>query len=134
MTTRCPHASMCSARSRLATIVPWLRTTGVNATGAAAKVWTFDRLGENVRPGTFGKIKVGQREYPKGPSVKQHEVCSDPISADPIRPVSDCRSGRGRRGPGRSRRPRGARRSRLLINALLNTYITDKSHMQHMSY
>ena len=32
----------------------------------------------------FGNIKVGQREYPKGPSVKRHEICSDPISADPI--------------------------------------------------
>ena len=24
--------------------------------------------------------------YPKSPSVKKHEICSDPISADPIRP------------------------------------------------
>ena len=27
--------------------------------GAASKVTNFDRLGENVRPGTFGEIKVG---------------------------------------------------------------------------
>ena len=44
----------------------------------------FDRLGKKVRPGTFGKTKAGQRENPKGPSVKKHEVRSDPISADPI--------------------------------------------------
>ena len=49
----------------------WLRTNGVNTNGAAAKVINFDRLGKKVRPGTFGKTKVGQREYPKGPSVKK---------------------------------------------------------------
>ena len=54
--------------------------------GAAAKVMNFDRLGEKVRPGTSGKIKAGQRECPKGPSVKEHEIRSDPISADPICP------------------------------------------------
>ena len=37
----------------------WLRTNGVNTNGAAAKVMNFDRLGEQVRPGTFGKIQVG---------------------------------------------------------------------------
>ena len=37
----------------------WLRTNGVNTNGAAAKVMNFDRLGKKVRPGTFGKIKVG---------------------------------------------------------------------------
>ena len=35
--------------------VIWLRTNGVNTNGAAAKVIDFDRLGEKVRPGTFGK-------------------------------------------------------------------------------
>ena len=64
----------------------WLRTNGVNTNGAAAKVMKFDRLGKKVRPGTFGKTKVGQREYPKSPSVKKHTICSDPISADPIGP------------------------------------------------
>ena len=29
---------------------------------------------------------MSQREYPKSPSGKQHEICSDPVSADPIRP------------------------------------------------
>ena len=37
----------------------WLRTNGVNTNGATAKVMIFDRLGKKVRPGTFGKIKVG---------------------------------------------------------------------------
>ena len=41
---------------------------------------------EKVRPGTFGKRQVGFHEYPKSPSVKTHEICSDPISADPICP------------------------------------------------
>ena len=36
-----------------------LATNGVNTNGAAAKVMNFDRLGEKVRPGTFGNIKVG---------------------------------------------------------------------------
>ena len=46
----------------------------------------FDRLGKKVHSGTFGKIRVGYREYPKGPSVKTTKICSDPISADPICP------------------------------------------------
>ena len=37
----------------------WLRTAGVNTHGAAAKVMVFDSLGKKVRPGTFGKVKVG---------------------------------------------------------------------------
>ena len=36
----------------------WLRTNGVNANGAAAKVMDFDRF-VKMNPGTFGKIKVG---------------------------------------------------------------------------
>ena len=36
----------------------WLRTSGVDTNGAAAKVVNVDRLEEKVRPGTFGKIKV----------------------------------------------------------------------------
>ena len=64
----------------------WLPTNGVNANGAAAKVANFDRLGKKVRPGTLGNIKVYQREYPKSASVKKLEVCSDPISADPVCP------------------------------------------------
>ena len=37
----------------------WLRTIAVNTNGAAAKVMIFAGLGKKVRPGTFGKIKVG---------------------------------------------------------------------------
>ena len=33
--------------------------------GAAAKVLGFDRLWKKARPGTFGTIKVGQREFTK---------------------------------------------------------------------
>ena len=43
--------------------------TGSPLIRAAAEVMHFDRSGKKARPGTFGKIKVGQREYPKGPSV-----------------------------------------------------------------
>ena len=67
-------------------VVTWLRTDGVNTNGATAIVKMFDRLGTKVRPGTFGEIKVGEREYPKSPSVEKHDICSDPISADPICP------------------------------------------------
>ena len=35
----------------------WLRTNGVDTTGAAAKVMSFDRLGKKVRLATLGKIK-----------------------------------------------------------------------------
>ena len=37
----------------------WLRTSGVDANGAAARVRNSDRLGEKVRPGTFGNTKAG---------------------------------------------------------------------------
>ena len=65
---------------------PWLRTNGVSTNGAAAEAMNFDGLGKKVRPGTFGKIKAGEREHAKGPSLKKHVICSDPISADPICP------------------------------------------------
>ena len=45
--------------TRINHVEPWLRTNGVRANGAAAKVINFDRLGKKVRPGAFGKIKVG---------------------------------------------------------------------------
>ena len=59
-------------------IASWLRTNGVNTNGAAAKVINLDRLAKRVRPGTFGKIKVGQREYPKSPSVKNIKFAVTP--------------------------------------------------------
>ena len=64
---------------RLIEFACWLRTTGVNTNRAAAKGMTFDRLGKKVHPGTLGNIKIGQRRYPKSPSVKKHEIPSDPI-------------------------------------------------------
>ena len=51
-TTRAPHTATWRAGGL------WLRTNGVNTNGAAATVMNFDRLGKNIRPGTFGKIKV----------------------------------------------------------------------------
>ena len=38
---------------------PWLRTNGVNANGAAAKVYVWGGLEKRVCPGNFGNIKVG---------------------------------------------------------------------------
>ena len=43
---------------------------GINTNGGAAKVMSFDRLGNKKCPGTSGKIKAGSREYPKSPSKK----------------------------------------------------------------
>ena len=51
-------AAVSAVASRMADPI-WLRTNGLNTNGAAAKIMNFDRLGKNVRPGTFGKIKVG---------------------------------------------------------------------------
>ena len=66
---------------------PWFRTNGVSTNGAAAEVMNVDRLGKKVRPGTFGNIKIIRSTgVPKNPSVKKHEICSGPISADPICP------------------------------------------------
>ena len=73
----------------------WLRTNGVNTDGAAAKVMNFISLGKKVRPSTFGKLKVYQCEYHKSPSVKKHEICSDPINADPICPSPNLAHGVG---------------------------------------
>ena len=50
-----------------------LRRNGVNTHGAAAKVMNLDRLGGNIRPGTFEEIKVGKRGYPKS-----YDICIDP--------------------------------------------------------
>ena len=65
----------------------WLRTNGVNTNGAAEEVmFFFYGFGKKARPGTFGKINVGSREYTKRPLCQKHELCSDPISADPSCP------------------------------------------------
>ena len=65
---------------------PWLRTNGVDTNGAAAEVMVFDRLGKKVRPGTFGEYKSRLTGGPKKSLCQKHEICSDPISADPICP------------------------------------------------
>ena len=75
--------------------VGWLRTNGVSTDGAAARVMNFDRLWKKVLPGTFGNTKVGQWGYPKSPSVKAREICSDPIGADPV-----CHAVSGHSAPG----------------------------------
>ena len=71
--------------------MPWLRTTGVNTNGAAVKVMSFWRIGKKVRLGTSGEIKVASQEYPKSPSVKTHEIRSDPMSANPVCPSPSAR-------------------------------------------
>ena len=47
----------------------------------------FDRSGKKVRPGTFGKYKSRLTGVSKKVPVKEHEIRSDPISADPICPL-----------------------------------------------
>ena len=68
-------------------LMPWLQTSGVSANGAAAEVMQFDCLGEKVRPGTFGKLKVGYRECPKSPSVnKKTQFAATPLALTPSVP------------------------------------------------
>ena len=57
----------------------WLRTNGVNTNGAA-KVMDFDRLCH------FWEDKSRLTGVPKRSLCQKHEICSDPISADPICP------------------------------------------------
>ena len=75
------HSALSSGALRFG----WLRTNGINTNGAAAKVKMFDRLGEKVRPGTFGKIKVGSREYPESPS-KNIRFAATPLVLTPFCP------------------------------------------------
>ena len=77
----------CAARRRCQRGTPWLRTNGVNTNSAAAKVLNSDRSGKKVRPGTPGEIKSRLTGVPKRSLCKKkHEICGDPISADPICP------------------------------------------------
>ena len=55
----------------------WLRTNGASTNRAAEKVMSFDRLGKRCV-----KLTDVDRLVPKK-SVEKHEICSDPISADP---------------------------------------------------
>ena len=52
---------------------------------------------EKVNPGTFGKIKAGKQDYPKGPSVKKNMKFAGTISADPICPFPNCHWHRDKR-------------------------------------
>ena len=45
----------------------WSRTSGVNATGAAGKVMTFDRLGKKATPWRFWEHKNRLTGVPKTP-------------------------------------------------------------------
>ena len=85
----------------------------MRTSGAAAKVTNFDRLRKKVRPGTFGKTKVGwltgvpKKSLSKNEIRKTTKICSDPISADPTRPSPNRPSRRGAdRNPPAHRRPR----------------------------
>ena len=55
-TTACTWSSRVGSPS--SPQVGW-RTNGVSTNGAAAEVMSFDGLGKEVHPGTFGKVKVG---------------------------------------------------------------------------
>ena len=82
---------------------PGLRTSGVSTSGAAAKVMNFDRLGKKVRPGTFGNIKLGQREYTKSPCNKNNSLAVTPLVPTPFALFRAPR----RTAPGVSRPPWG---------------------------
>ena len=68
--------------------MPGLRTRGVNTNGVAEEVMYFDRWGKTVRK-VYRCLSILPDWYPKRPSVKKHEVCSDPISADPMLSLSE---------------------------------------------
>ena len=57
---------------------------GVNTDGAAAEVMNLDRLEKRYALALLGRYKWVNGSTPKGPSVKKHEIRSDPVSADPI--------------------------------------------------
>ena len=65
---------------------PLLRVNGVSTNGAAAKLINLGRLGKKVRPGFFGKIKVGWRGYPKSPCHKNIEFAVTPLVLNPFVP------------------------------------------------
>ena len=61
------------------------RTNGVNTNGAAAKVNILFRFGDKGTPWHVWEDKLMLTGVPKK-SVKKHDICSDPSSADPICP------------------------------------------------
>ena len=62
---------------------------GVNSTGAAAKVTFVDRLGKKVRPGTFGKMEVGNWSTQKVPLSKNTKFPVAPLVLTPFVPSRD---------------------------------------------
>ena len=63
-----------------------LRTNGVNTIGVAAKaMFCLKQIGEKGTPWHFWEDNSRLTGVPKM-SVKKHETCSDPISADPVCP------------------------------------------------
>ena len=77
---------------------------GVKTNGAAAKVIIVDRLWKKVlTPWHFWEDKSRLTGVPKKSLCHKHTNCSDPISADPIRPSPSW--GRGR-APTRNGSPR----------------------------
>ena len=51
---------------------------------------------KKVRPGMLGKTKL--TGVPTSTSVKQHDICSDPISVDPVLSKAQRGSGIGGKG------------------------------------
>ena len=98
-----------AARAQLAAPVALVAAKWDQHHAAAAKVMNVDRLGKKVRPCTFGKTKVGKREYPKSSSVKKHIKFVVTHECRPHLSLSDCPGG-PRRAPAAGPRARPPRR------------------------
>ena len=95
----------CARLRRLHARLIWLRTNGVNTNGTAAKVMNFDRLGKKGTPWHFWEDKSRLTGVPKKSLCQNlHEICSDPIRADPICPFPE---GFGNPGSGFVRKREG---------------------------
>ena len=90
----------------------------------------FDRLGEKGTPWHFWEDKSRLTGVPKK-SVKKHEICYDPISADPIRPLP--RHARSLRPPARSPAPAIAVLG-LLVPAPPPSYIIQYNVVYYILY
>ena len=71
----------------------WLRTTGVNTNGAAARVMNLTDW-EKGTPWHYWEDKNRLTGVPKRSLCQKHEICSDPVSADPICPFPNARRAR----------------------------------------
>ena len=75
------------------TCVFWGRASSLSGrrSGACGRTISSWQKGATKCPGTFGNIKVSQREYPKRPSVKKpKQIAVTPLvlTADPVCPFS----------------------------------------------